>query len=145
MRIKKIRQSLGAIGKVADSYTTDSNACYNAPYVNSIIESGSDSNGTYIKYKDGTMICTMRYSTSVAISTAWGGMYRSDIITMPNYPVAFTSLSSIQYSTTGSNSALVVNWSAGNLTKPDNVALLRGVSATSQEYIINVTTIGKWK
>lgn len=36
MRIKKIRQSLGAIGNVADSYTTDSNACYNAPYVNNL-------------------------------------------------------------------------------------------------------------
>lgn len=36
MRIKKIRQSLGAIGNVADSYTTDSNACYNAPYINSL-------------------------------------------------------------------------------------------------------------
>ena len=36
MRIKKIKQSLGAIGNVADSYTTDSNACYNAPYINSL-------------------------------------------------------------------------------------------------------------
>lgn len=53
MRIKKIRQSLGAIGNVADSYTTDSNACYNAPYVNNLNTYSTDEIriGTWINGK----------------------------------------------------------------------------------------------
>ena len=43
-----------------------------------IIESGSNANGTYIKFADGTMICAGSYSiASLAVSTASLGGYRS--------------------------------------------------------------------
>ena len=36
MRIKKVSQAVGVVGNVANQYTEDSNAVYNAPYVNNI-------------------------------------------------------------------------------------------------------------
>ena len=43
-----------------------------------IVDSGSNSNGSWIKWADGTMICsnTVQY-TNVAITTVWGSFYES--------------------------------------------------------------------
>lgn len=36
MRIKKVSQSVGVVGTVADEHTEDNNAVYNAPYINGL-------------------------------------------------------------------------------------------------------------
>ena len=38
--------------------TTSDSDIYSCNYVNGIIESGSNDNGNWIKFEDGTMICT---------------------------------------------------------------------------------------
>lgn len=57
MKIKKIKQAIGIVGNVVDSLdATGENDVPNVKAVNSIIESGSNDNGHYIKYSDGTLI-----------------------------------------------------------------------------------------
>ena len=41
-----------------NSKTTGTTNTYSCDYINGIVESGSNENGDWIKYNDGTMICT---------------------------------------------------------------------------------------
>lgn len=71
--------------------------------INNIVESGSNANGNYIKYADGTMICYGRASMSFALSIAYGSVFRADIqeITLPesfidtNYRVQIQALAPV--------------------------------------------------
>ena len=113
---------------------------------NSIIESGSNSNGNYIKYADGTMICYMNISvTDQAINNAYGSnLYQSTRIW--TFPVAFVDnnvsvcCSQFQWGTSAS-------W--GTVVGSDkNTATLRGIDAfsraTGTETKIQAIAIGKW-
>lgn len=110
------------------------------------IESGSNENGNYIKYADGTMICTIRKTVTIAINQAWGNLYTGEVPAF-TYPVAFVSSPTINYTVSGGNSAMMMTWigSTDSKTLTDRTALVRGTSATSQDYIVNITAIGRWK
>ena len=56
--------------------------------INNIVESGNNSNGDYIKYSDGTMICYGRKTITVSLDISYGAAYRGDIQTI-NLPEAF--------------------------------------------------------
>ena len=62
-----------------------------------IVESGENDIGTYIKYSDGTMICTQLIElVNVSISTSWGSLY---VYTEPSetrrpFPQTFTKVNS---------------------------------------------------
>lgn len=53
-------------------------------------QSGSNTNGTWIKQSDGTMLCKHRISTTVAINTVYAGGYKSTDITW-NFPKSFVT------------------------------------------------------
>ena len=55
-----------------------------------IIQSGSNANGSYIKYSDGTMICYGNYSFNSSNSDYWGNFYRSENYTI-NFPQEFST------------------------------------------------------
>lgn len=110
-----------------------------------IMESGNNENGNYIKYANGLLVCNQRFSRSVAISTAWGSLYRSDSIDCPNYPVPFTAIYSSVCDVTGVNTAIVVSWADGSFNVHGRLVLIRPVSVGSQSYEINITTVGSWK
>lgn len=68
MKIKKIKQAIGIVGNVVDSLdATGENDVPNVKAVNSIIESGSNDKGHYIKFSDGTLIQrgTLSYPSGV--------------------------------------------------------------------------------
>ncbi len=57
-----------------------------------IIESGSNANGEYVKFADGTMICTLRKNVTIALeSYAAGGAALAQGTTNWTFPVAFSS------------------------------------------------------
>lgn len=58
---------------------------------NTLIESGSNNNGDWLKFKDGTMISWHGSNTKeIPINTAWGSLFYSDYIDW-DYPQAFIS------------------------------------------------------
>ena len=64
--------------------------------IGEIIESGSNSNGEYIKFSDGTMICRKYINFGQkAISNKWGSFYESEKITIGNYPEPFIEIPQI--------------------------------------------------
>lgn len=60
-------------------------------FLGSIVESGSNVNGSYVKFADGTMICFLVENlSSVAISVTAGQLRRSETITW-TFPTQFIS------------------------------------------------------
>lgn len=61
--------------------------------INGIVESGSNENGTYIKFADGTMICMQNFVLTVAITNSEGNGYYARVESeIPNYPQTFTKI-----------------------------------------------------
>ncbi|MBA1195724.1 phage tail protein [Pseudomonas plecoglossicida] len=65
-----------------------------------IIERGSNGNGDYVKYADGTMICWQynRATVEIPIATSFFGGFRSSDITF-NFPATFSEAPSVQATT----------------------------------------------
>ena len=62
-----------AIGNLANLSTPVKDNLVNA--INStVVESGSNANGEYIKYADGTMICTKKVTGQAKITATWGNL-----------------------------------------------------------------------
>lgn len=55
-----------------------------------IIDSGSNSNGNWIKFSDGTMICHKRQIFSnTPIKNTWGNLVESDMLSLGEFPQSF--------------------------------------------------------
>lgn len=109
----------------------------------SIIESGSNANGNYIKYADGTMICTKKVSFNNTFSTGWGSLYTSDSIDLGNWASEFSSVPIINASIMSSYSAFIQSIDNYTATKVGTTFLARPVSTNAQGNI-SIIGIGKW-
>lgn len=113
--------------------------------INGIIESGSNANGNYIKYADGTLICYGRASMSFSINIAYGSVFRSDIqsISLPysfidtNYVVTLQGIAPVHVCYAVDDDKSV------NLFKFYPVGFVSQASVSSRN--IEYMCIGKWK
>ena len=131
-------------------YNSSTNKIATMTDVNSIIASGSNANGSYIKYSDGTMICYKSVSGTIDITTSWGSLYTSGDVAGGSTPQTFISTPTITFSGnngTGTQFMLSSNGASGggSITDFGNVCLIRPNSRTGVPYIINFIAIGKWK
>ena len=136
-----------------NSKTTGTTNTYSCDYINGIIESGSNDNGNWIKFSDGTMICTLREYVSIAVTTALNGLYTSDTVNLPYFPVSFV----------GDTPKVVKNWENAtwawqevfalqnygypSLTNPGDFRLIASVSVEKRACggYVSVIAIGRWK
>ena len=107
------------------------------------IESGSNANGRYIKYADGTMICWKQVSYNGAVNDASGALYASSNIDLGNFPIAFIEEPNIQVSA----SALGLMSGARNASASSAgiTNLYRTTSVASMFFVVKVFAIGRWK
>lgn len=110
-----------------------------------IVESGSNDNGSYIKFSDGTMICRNKKTFNRAANVAYGALFKTEGIDFPNFPVAFKDVPDISFNCIGVNTALLANWNASTKEKIGPLIGIRPVSTNAQDYIISYIAIGKWK
>lgn len=115
-----------------------------------IVESGSNANGEYIKFSDGTMICNKTIEGSTDIETAWGSLFVSDDINLGNMPQQFTNRPTIivdSHPKTGTQHFLVGSNSGENGSKNHfgYTAICRPNSRKAVYYIFDIFAIGKWK
>ena len=110
-----------------------------------IKESGSNTNGRYIKFDDGTMICTYNATvTDQAITDAWGSMFIGSRTW--TYPASFISAPSVNASIFrwGSGASFGSCWS--NSVVSANVRVYDIASrATGTSTILGFMAIGRWK
>lgn len=130
------------VGSVASQYEPYQIIDYSR--VAGIIESGSNSNGNYIKYGDGTMICTKKVSFNNTFTTAWGSMYTTDQISLGNWPVGFTEVPTVNASIMSNYSAFIQGIDGCTITAVGSTYLARPVNTNAQGYI-SIMAIGRWK
>ena len=122
----------------------------NAKTSNYISSKGSNSNGNWIKYVDGTMVTYQRYKATLSSTPdEWGSLYAYSITNIKNYPQTFKELPtlSVTLSATGKNGWLCTNVETGEETtsKPCGYQLIRPTKTTLENVYLNVVAYGRWK
>lgn len=121
-----------------------------------VIDSGSNSNGSWIKYSDGTLICTQKQQfTNVAVNNQWGSLYSARLQDMPDYPQEFIEEPAVSISlVTGESnkySGFISGAEGSADSKPSTaknvgtLSIIRGTSSPSATFNVRIIAIGKWK
>ena len=117
---------------------------YSAPLYNGValVESGSNSNGSYIKLVDGTMICYHTKSISVDCTSQWGQLYEGGAA-VGNLPATFVSAPIVMVTNTspdgyfeGMRDTTTTTWGTLRMAIP---------SAATRAFVVNFLAIGRWK
>ena len=101
------------------AFTEDlTNVAHKSDLVAYITESGSNSNGRYIKYSDGTMVCWGNFSVTGNVTGEWGSLYGQEITNPATFPATFKEVNVVNINTSGDYSALIgrVNASTSKIT-----------------------------
>lgn len=106
-----------------------------------VMESGSNSNGSFIRFADGTQICWFTSSTVTSISVA-SGTFRRSGSTVMTYPAAFTSNPDVT-ALTLSVPAAEVSFGTVAVVGLTTATLIALSGATSSCYL-GFTAIGRW-
>ena len=109
-----------------------------------INSSGSNSNGSWIKFEDGTMICYKKISGTTNINLTWYSLYRADVY-IGLMPCEFVETPTITYSLTGEYILCGGSTTAPTKKNFGGVNLVRPNTFNGVYYEINAIAIGKWK
>ena len=108
-----------------------------------VVERGSNANGEYVRFADGTQICTMSRLQTSAINNAYGSLYQDT--TLWDFPAQFIDPPSVSCGLgkwgTGAS------WSGLGASPSVSSASLRvwdAVSRGSGELSLSATAIGRW-
>ena len=134
-----------AIGNLANLNTSVKDNLVNA--INStIVESGTNENGTYIKYDNGIMICFKTITiTGVNINGSWGALYESGAIQLGDFAQTFSERPTvINEKSAGQGCWLELNDNITN-TSAGRCYVVSAVSSTNKSLTFEITAFGKWK
>lgn len=133
--------------EISNEYTTGDNVAYSADYVNGIIESGNNTNGNYVKYADGTMICYGNISFSKQCNNALtNGGYRNGYgdVSLLTFPQTFTTTPMVSITPTSTNcigaSVNIVDGTNFNV-----YFVTQNNESTASTKTATYIAIGKWK
>ena len=114
-----------------------------------IVESGSNANGTYVKYSDGRMECYKRVTQkNVRLTNSWYGLYTNEndtTVDLGNYAATFIEEPIVNITYMGGNGCWLINNNYHSATSPGKVQLCTVSSRTIGTCILDVTAKGKWK
>lgn len=107
---------------------------------------GSNDNGNYIKYIDGTLICYKKVSFSdLVVNGAWGQLYESTAVSLGNWPIAFIEAPITSVTPVSNNGMFLQGHNAVTSTSAGSVWLTRGASSPGVSGYISVIGFGRWK
>lgn len=109
-----------------------------------IVDSGSNSNGSWIKWADGTMICYKKQNFgNQFFNNKWGTLYETQKLSLGDFPISFIGdypdvyiMPMQAFFAERSYSASLISW--GNFW---------AVRATNEQFSVSVScvAIGRWK
>ena len=107
-------------------------------------EYGSNSNGQYVKFADGTMICWRRHTvTDQAISSAYGAMYTGT--RGYSFPVAFTAVPTVTVGEAKYGSSASWGWVDVATASTFTARFMDGFTrATGTSMTISWVAVGRW-
>ena len=107
-----------------------------------IIERGSNANGEYVKFADGTLICTWAWSATVSMTSDYWGWFRAAFVGW-TYPAAFAAGSTPYVSpnliTGGAYAVTGTTTNTASQFSPITAAANSNISTTGR-----MVAIGKW-
>lgn len=107
-----------------------------------IIESGSNANGNWIKYNDGTMICYGVYTNTLNITSLYEDIYYANTGTI-TFPVEFNAIPLLYSQTNLAGGGFTFY---GNYTKTSFTGYVWKIqSASNYNTRVHWLAIGKWK
>lgn len=108
------------------------------------VKSGSNANGNWIRYPDGTQICYKIVKKTLTSSSMWQSQY-SYAVDMGLFPVAFTNIPVINVTNGGDNASpgYIVLMANSTTTHAGAVSVVRPDSG-SYTFNINMIAIGRW-
>ena len=114
-----------------------------------IVESGSNANGTYVKYSDGRMECYKRVTQkNVKLTGTWYGLYINEndtTVDLGNYAATFIKEPIVNITYMGGNGCWIINNNYHSASSPGQVQLCTVSSRTIGTCILDVTAKGYWK
>lgn len=135
------------IPEVETTQTLSATNTYSCNYINSIIESGSNANGSYVKYADGTMICYGSKSGALSRADWWSFCDRTSDSIITTFAQAFTSAPNITTTATSTSTSngmitCVITEKTASTFKTFPL-VVKG--STASIYDFEYIAIGKWK
>ena len=106
-----------------------------------LIERGSNANGEYVRFADGTQICTTDTGPSVTCTTSDGSLFRSDA-TNWTFPAAFVSANSYTIYAAPQSSTRWANAYANNAASSSFIH--RSAATSSTAVATRLLAIGRW-
>lgn len=111
--------------------------------------SGSNSNGSYVRFTDGTQICwkTVNLGT-VTCTTAWGALYESGYFQLGDWAIPFISTPVSPYvhvSSYTSYTCIPELHKDVTATSAGQACFWRANSQTCPGIVVDVMAIGRWK
>ena len=109
------------------------------------VVSGSNVNGNYIRFSDGTQICYGRVPLNMLlIDGAWGSWFISDPLTI-TYPAAFVSAPASPSANMETTTGNIANWSNGLSTVSSFTGYFARGEAGSFNCTVGWFAMGRWK
>lgn len=110
------------------------------------IETVTNSNGTALKFPDGTMICYGKKSyTKLNNNTPVGGLYYTSRISFGDYPQTFIEAPYTVVNACAGPYNIAEYNSRNSLTNGGNFFFTNGTSRSNQSATICYIAIGRWK
>jgi hypothetical protein len=109
-----------------------------------IIETGSNANGEFIKFADGTMFCFGIVTAALVTSSSIGSIYFNSVAAL-THPAEFTSISSVEMSNTTTQAGMVFGATARSVSFTNYTLRAYGVTNTSSCSTWFYSAIGRWK
>lgn len=147
-KIQKTSQYIEGGSSLSNEYGTSDSNGYTQEYINTnfnaITEKGSNSNGTYIKYADGTLVQYGIYSTTTSLSGSFNNSrFASETIT---YPISFLNTDNIILLTPEQNNMLLSTTVSTPSASNTSIWIWSQDSRNETKVIkIHFMVIGRWK
>ena len=120
---------------------------------NPIVASGSNSDGEWIRFADGTQIVSTIYINLGRGDDASGNLFRTNPAVNIDYPLSFTEIPTVSVSAERTGAGSTSLWGLSTLNKESpidalekaiGVRCLSSVSTVSNDIEARVTAIGRW-
>lgn len=129
------------VGNLTNLVTPNKNNIVGA--INSVVESGTNDNGSWIKFADGTMICYGSFDLYLDNFVEWGSLYSQDYENPLNFPQTFTSINTCLVENSG-NAAAFISRASFDINGITKISPTRPTTSTAT-YTFSYIAIGKWK
>lgn len=130
---------------VKNEKTTSETDVYSCNYINNLVETITNANGTALKYADGTMICYGYPTVTFGGGNDYYGLFNTSNTMTINFPTNFISSNDLIITVTSDNFnffSIIVS------TKSTNSFAVRGFyppTSNPSNIDLNYIAIGKWK